>query len=212
MKKVLLIEDRYKRQQLFRKQTGIKLEKYSDILDNCIEDKYNAFLNEILLSEFDLTSYDIIITHKSAFGEDNDVILKTLTEHCKKYTKPLVLFSGGIVGNYYNREVYEVLELNSKTFYSQNLTLFLDAIKEENENLLMLPYGRQWQLNIILNVIESLNLYIDTKDVELRKYVDIGSLEPIKMVNSTIDLNDDMDKIKDFRDYLLNIVKDVANE
>jgi hypothetical protein len=108
--------------------------------------------------------------------------------------------------------VYEVLELNSKTFYSQNLTLFLDAIKEKNDNLLMLSYGKQWQLNIILNVIESLNLYIDTKDIKLRKYIAIGSLEPINLVNRTIDLNGDMGKIIDFRDDLLNIVKDVADE
>ena len=153
MKKVLLIEDRYKRQRLFSQQTGIELEKYSDILDNCIEDKYNAFLNEMLIGDFDLSPYDIIITHKSAFGDDNDNVLKKLQEHCKKHSKPLVLFSGGIVGNYYNSEVYEVMELNSKTFYSQNLILFLDAIKEQNENLLMLSYGRQWKLNIILNVI-----------------------------------------------------------
>jgi hypothetical protein len=212
MKKVLLIEDRYKRQQLFKKETGIDLEKYSDILDNCIEDKYNTFLNEMLIDNFDLGYYDVIITHKSAFGADNDVILTKLTEHCKKNAKPLVLFSGGIVGNYYNREVYEVLELNSKTFYSQNLTLFLDAIKEKNDNLLMLSYRKQWQLNIILNVIESLNLYIDTKDIELRKYIDIDSLEPINLVNKTIDLNGDMEKIIDFRDGLLNIVKDVADE
>ncbi len=212
MKKILLIEDRYKRQRLFRQQTGIDLEKYSDILDNCIEDKYNGFLNELLQGGFDLSAYDIIVTHKSAFGDDNDVILKKLEEHCKKYAKPLVLFSGGIVGNYYNSEVYEVLELNSKTFYSQNLTLFLDAIKEQNENLLMLSYGRQWKLNIILNVIESLNLYIDTADVDLRKYVDIASLEPINIVCNTINLNDEMEKIIEFKDCLLNIVRDAADE
>ncbi len=212
MKKVLLIEDRYKRQQLFRQQTGIELEKYSDILDNCIEDKYNAFLNEMLMGGFDLSSYDIIVTHKSAFGDNNDLILKKLTEHCKKHAKTLVLFSGGIVGNYYNSEVYEVLELNSKIFYSQNLILFLEAIKEENENLLMLSYGRQWKLNIILNVIESLNLYIDTEDVDLRKYVDICSLEPINIACDTIDLNDKMDKIIKFKDCLLNIVRDAVDE
>ncbi len=212
MKKVLLIEDRYKRQRLFRQQTGIELEKYSDILNNCIEDKYNAFLNEMFLGNFDLSSYNIIITHKSAFGDDNDVILKKLKKHCKRYTIPLVLFSGGIVGNYYNSDVYEVLELNSKTFYSQNLILFLEAIKEQNENLLMLSYGKQWKLNIILNVIESLNLYIDTEDVLLRKYVDISSLEPINIVCDTIDLKDKMKKIITFRDCLLNIVRDAADE
>lgn len=212
MKKILLIEDRYKRQRLFSQQTGIELEKYSDILNNCIEDKYNEFMNEILIDDFNLGSYDIIVTHKSAFGDDNGVIIEKLEKHCEKYNKPLVLFSGGIVGSYYNSEVYKVLELNSKTFYSRNLILFLEAIKKENENLLMLPYGKQWKLNIILNVIENLNLYIDTKDVDLRKYVDMDSLTSINIACDSIDINDEMKKVIAFRDCLLTIVKDAANE
>lgn len=212
MKKILLIEDRHKRQRLFRQQTDIKFEDYNDILDNCIEDKYNAFLSEMLIGSFDLSSYDIIISHKSAFADANELILKKLTDHCKKHSKSLVLFSGGIVGNYYTSDEYEVLELNSKTFYSQNLALYLETIKTDNDNLLMLAYGKQWELNIILKVIESINLYIDTKDVTLRKYIDVPSLESINIISRTIDLNDEMEKIIDFRDYLLDIVKGLADE
>jgi hypothetical protein len=212
VKKILLIEDRYERQYLFRQQTGIDLEKYNNILDNCIEDKYNTFINDILIGDFNLGAYDIIITHKSAFGNDNDIILKKLEKHCQGHNKPLVLFSGGIVGNYYNSEVYEVLELNSKIFYSQNLVLFIEAIKEQNENILMLAYGRRWKLNIILNVIENLNLYIDTKDFDLRKYVNINSLEPLNIMCDFVSINDSIEKLTEFRDCLLNIVRDEIDD
>ncbi len=212
MKKILLIEDRTRRQQLFTIQTGIKLENFSDILDNCIEDKYNEFLNEMLQGIYDLNTYDIIISHKSAFGDNNGSVLKKLEEHCKEYDKSLVLFSGGIVGNYYNSEEYEVLELNSKTFYSKNLALFLEAVKKQNENLLMLCYGTQWKANIMLNILENLNLYIDTEDDKLFKYIKMNKLEQLDISCGIININDDMKKVIHFRDCLLEIVKDLANE
>ena len=40
MKKILLIEDRVKRQQLFIDNTGIDLSRYSDILDNETDKNY----------------------------------------------------------------------------------------------------------------------------------------------------------------------------
>ena len=208
MEKILLIEDRYTRQKRFSLETGIDLEKYSDILDNCIEDQYNAFLNEMLAGTYDLAFYDIIISHKSIDAR----ILKQIEDHCKSYAKPLVLFSGGIVGNYYNGDVYEVLELNSKTFYSQNLTLFLDALRKNEENLLMLSYGKQWKANLILNVLESLNLYIDTEDKELFKYIDMSKLTQIDTECDQINTNDNMEKMIKFRDCLLNTVKGFADE
>ena len=212
MKKILLIEDRYDRQHRFKLQTGIDLEKYRDVLDNCIEDKYIEFLNEMLQGTYDLNTYDIIISHKSAFGDNNSILLKKIEDHCREYGKPFILFSGGIVGNYYNSEVYEVLELNSKTFYSQNLPLFLEAIKDKNENLLMLSYGKQWKANIILNILENLNLYIDTVDDELFKYIDMSKLEQIDIGCDTININDEMKKVMNFRDCLLDIVKDLIDE
>ncbi len=212
MKKLLLIEDRHKRQQLFSVQTGITLADFKDILDNRIEDRYNELLNEILQDNFDLSPYDIIISHKSAFGDQNTKVLKILEDHCRKHKKTLVLFSGGIIGNYYNREVYEVLELNSKLFYSSNLVLFLEAVKNGNENLLMLSYGKQWTMNIIMNVVERVNLYLDTEDKALFKYIDMALLEQIDIACNKIDSSDSKEEIEVFRDCLLAVVKDSIDE
>ncbi len=212
MKKILLIEDRHIRQQIFSVQTGITLEDFKDILDNRIEDRYNEFLNEILQDNFDLSTYDIIISHKSAFGDQNTKVLKKLEDHCGEHGKPLVLFSGGIVGNYYNRESYEVLELNSKLFYSNNLILFLEAAKNGNENLLMLSYGKQWTMNIIMNVLERVNLYFDTEDKELFKYIDLALLEQIGVACNKIDISDGKEEIQLFMDCLLAVIKDSVDE
>ena len=147
MKKILLIEDRAKRQEHFIDDTGVDLSKYSDILDNETDKNYY----ELILNEgINLSQYDIIISHKSIGG--NSKVIDKLKEHCKKTNTPLILFSGGIAANYYNDDDNFIeMEINSKTFYSQNLEIFLKAVKSENENILMLAYGKRWELNILLN-------------------------------------------------------------
>ena len=158
MKKIALIEDRYKRQAHFLEQNLINLEDYEDVLENFIEEKASNILENISNDSFDLDKFDIIVCHKSV--ENNTVILGNLKDYCKKHQKTLVLFSGGISVNYYDNSEFELLELNSKTFYSQNLLLFLKSIKTNNEDIMMLCYGEQWKQNIVANVLEKTNLFI----------------------------------------------------
>ena len=166
----------------------------------------------MIQDNFNLEPYDIIISHKSAFGEQNVKVLKKLEDHCKEFKKTLILFSGGIVGNFYNRQEYEILELNSKLFYSNNLTLFLEAFKHNDENILMLSYGEQWSINIVMNVLERINLYLDTQDKKLFKYIDLDILEQIDIVCSKIDINDSQEDMLKFRNCLLSIIKEFIDE
>ena len=158
---ILLIEDRSERQQLFMKETGIVLNHYSDIVDNIVDLKYEEFLEKFKKNTFDLERYSVIISHKSAFNDDNILMLNKLENYCKSNNKPLVLFSGGIDMNYYDNSEYEIAEINSRVFYSENLKLFIDATKERKENLLILIYGKKWKLNLMLNVLEKVNLFIE---------------------------------------------------
>ncbi len=158
---ILLIEDRTERQKLFMRETNIDLDDYNDILDNVIKDKYQKFLQDMEKGTFDLDKYTVIISHKSAFGDDNSIFLQKLEDYCILQEKPFVLFSGGIDTNYYEKTDYELLELNSKLFYSENLKLFLDTAKEKEPNILIMAYGKQWRLNILLNVFEKMNLKIE---------------------------------------------------
>jgi hypothetical protein len=162
MKKILLIEDRFKRQEMFREALGIELEKYNEILDNIIFDKYEEHYQLLKKQEFDFTRYSIIIVHKSAFGNDNSVITAYIERMCKEQSIILIYFSGGIDANYYQREAdFKLFEVNSKTLYSSNLTLFLDTFKDGILKPAMLLYGRHWDINVLCNISQKLNIYIE---------------------------------------------------
>jgi len=167
MKKILLVEDRTQRQKLFMEDTKIELNRYNNILDNFIDEKYDEFVVKIQDDNFELDNYDVIISHKSAFKDSNESILSKLENHCKENSKVLVLFSGGIDANYYLKDGnFELIELNSKTFYSEFLKLFLEDVENGTLHPLILCYGTKWKLNIVLNILEKLNIYVDnlTKD------------------------------------------------
>jgi hypothetical protein len=181
--KIALIEDRVKRQKDFLERNNINFNSYLDLLDNFIEEKANNLLEDIINDSFDLLEYEIIICHKSVeYDDKNSVIISNLKKYCKSHNKILVLFSGGISVNYYDNSEFEYLELNSKTFYSINLELFLEAVKSKNENILMLCYGENWKLNIVSNILEKTNLFISKQienDIELINFyseVDIKKL------------------------------------
>ena len=95
MKKIVLIEDRFKRQELFISETNFDFEKYSDIVDNIILDDFYPLANEIINNNFDLSQYEIIICHKSVQlenkNESNSIITSRLIEYCKNNNKTYIL-------------------------------------------------------------------------------------------------------------------------
>lgn len=205
MKKILLIEDRTKRQQLFIKETEIDISKYTDIVDNAIDDFYYDIALKLKDDSFVFEKYSMIISHKSAFEDANTSIIEKLKNGCKKAKIPLVFFSGGIDENYYKKSDYELILMNSKVFYSKNLELFLDAYKDGNENILMLLYGKRWKLNIALNVLEQISYFLQINndkefyEDEVEENLDIHLLE-------TIDFSYDLE-IKDDEIIRKEIIK-----
>jgi len=184
MKKILLIEDRAIRQQFFINETKINLDNYSAILENCIKESYSELEIQLEKGTFNFDEYDYIISHKSAFGKNNAQILEKLKNYCKLQQKPLIFFSGGIATNYYDTVEFELLEINSKTFYSENLELFLEATQHDNENILMLCYGKDWKTNIVLNTIENLNIFLESNSDEDIDYAELKTAIDIeKLVN-----------------------------
>ena len=213
MKKILLIEDRIQRQKLFLEDTGIDFTMYADILDNYIDYKYEELLEQILHDSFSFDKYDIIVSHKSAFDKNNTLVLSKLKNYCKEQHKILILFSGGISANYYDNSEFESLELNSKIFYSQNLKLFLDATKHDVENILMLCYGEDWELNVVSNLLEKTNLFIaqsnenDIAFSDFTKLVDVNKLSHVDYPFYTMDIENGwvyLNEIKKFQSSLLD--------
>ena len=171
MKKILLIEDRVERQNRFTLDTGITLDIYKDILDRKETlDKYETFLDRReSLDKDSLGEYSTIITHRSAFGESDENILDYLKKYCEEHQTKLVFFSGGISSTFYSKSKYEFLLLNSKSFYSKNLELFLDDFQKNQEpNILLLGYGKDWKTNILLNTLEKINLFISNNETKER--------------------------------------------
>ena len=155
--KILLIEDRADRQ---RKFTKIDFSKYP-MVDNKIGDDYKAIEKAFNEERFELHDYDVIISHRSAFGENNSKVLSKLKEFCKESKKQLILFSGGISVPFYTTTPFESLSINSKELYGDNLELFLEEAKVNNHsNLLLLAYGKNWELNILLNTLEKINMFL----------------------------------------------------
>lgn len=167
-----------------------------------------------------MNKYDIIISHKSAYEDKNSEVLSILENHCKQYNKPLVYFSGGIVSNYYKKNEFNLLVLNSKTFYSQNLKIFLNAFKSDDDNIFMLCYGNRWKINIVLNVLENVNLFIENNKSEQIKYNKFRKLIPeeLQQIDYPFHIIEPQEnkvsknQIKDLKNSLISFIKEATDE
>lgn len=177
MKKILLIEDRIERLDKYIETTGFDI-KTLDVLEQ-----------RESLDDVDLGEYSMIITHRSAYGDNDQNILDFLKKHCEETNTKLVFFSGGISSTFYSKSKFEFLLLNSQAFYSDNLQLFLnDAVKNEEPNLLLLGYGENWKINIILNTLEKINLFIsDNEGKEIIKFNNFKTVTKIENIERFID-------------------------
>lgn len=215
MKKIILIDDRTERQTKFYKETGINFDKYSDILDNFTADSYEKLLEEFRNNNFSrLDKYEVIITHRSAFGNLNGQAINAFKEVCKEKNKSLIFFSGGISSIGIKNAPFEHLLLNSKKFYSQNLELFLELSKDNRPNLLILAFGENWKINLLLNSLEKINLEIG-KNIEKEEL----RWDGFKM-KTKLELISDFVKIKDPElvnnfvsiQNLQKLTKDITNQ
>jgi len=162
MKKILLVEDRPKRQQNFLEKQVIDLTQMNDILVNCADEVHRHLIEDIKTETIDWNQYSTIIIHRSGFSQE---ILDKLKEFCKNNntTIKLVFFSGGISSTFYMAQPYEFLQLNSKELYTKNLKLFLET---NGNNLLQLAYGEEWEVNRLLNKLEKINKFIEDNKIE----------------------------------------------
>lgn len=176
MFRILLIEDRIERQKIFVKETGFDFNKYTQVLDN-----------RTSLDGIDLDKYSAIICHRSAFGESTNNVLDRLKEHCKKTETQLVFFSGGISSTFYSKTTYEFLLLNSKSFYNQNLEIYLDKVMNcSTSNLGIIAYGENWKINQMLDVLTKVNIFISQninkekiKAQRLKTYSQLNNIKEI---------------------------------
>lgn len=204
MIKVIIIEDRPTRQEIFLEKTGVKLSNF-DCLDNYTGDHVDIIKDSFSKNDFSICdSYNVIALHKSAFKA---ITIDKLKEYIKEKGKRLILFSGGISSSVYTKEPFEYLYIKSEKFYSKNLDLFLSVIQQEKEiKFLLLMFGEEWKLNVILNVLENINNLsnIDFDDFDaLNEETDIENIRDIVSLEKfegrePIEVND----ILEIKEYL----------
>jgi len=195
MKKILLIEDRPQRQNDFLKLSNIDLAKYEDFLDNKTD----------IDIDFDLSFYDVIIAHQSIFINERKEILGKIKKYCIENNKPLVLFSGNNEISYTHNE-HEELVLNSKDIYSANLILFLEEFQKQSLNIRILAFGNKWKLNILLNVLEEINIFIEKNTDEDIDYDDFLNKTKVHLIQE-LDIEFYQMNIEDNWVYLEEIIK-----
>jgi len=165
MKKCLLLDDRDSRQSIFLTAVQSDFSHYSTVLENKKgEQECQNILDAFLNNKSVLDSYHTIMMHKSIYSSKTSIIVNTIKEYCEMLGKELILFSGGIDTVFYSDKLYKHMELNSKQFYSENLLLYLDNRLSGLDNILVIGFGNKWKLNITLNILEKIGIFIQKSD------------------------------------------------
>jgi len=111
------------------------------------------------------------------------------------------------------------MELNSQLLYSQNIELFLEDFRGGNINPLILSYSAKWKINILLNILEKINLILDSEHRESILYKRFKSNSDIELIEKLdIDIYQvsldgrkiSKDEIKKLRDSILESIKKMS--
>jgi len=141
-------------------ERGIDFSKYNKNLEVILyNEKCNDMLDKFLKDNNQFDKYDTIIIHESIYHDNKrDELFKVLKKFC--IDKKLIIFSGNHSQSSLSNNT---LTLTPKKLY-ENLETFLKEYDNDNSNILMLSYGKDWDLNPLLNTLEELNIFIENFD------------------------------------------------
>ncbi len=215
MRKILLLENKDYRQ----KKLAINFKTF-DFIDNILGDKAcNILLDEFLKDQSKFDIYDTIIIHESIYYNlKREKLFDTLDKFC--LDKGLIKFSGN--NTQFSLENELSLQLNPTTLY-ENLEIFLETYKVDDPNILMLALGKNWYLNVLLNSLEKLNIFIENNNKPKQKSIFSSktgltkikavSPESYALIFSGIESNTiTTDQMKKVAEKLKNLIQDKANE
>lgn len=196
MSRMIIIDDRIVRQKNYL--TSFDINIYNDVVENCVSDRFTelqeSFKDKQKISEV-LSAYDVVAIHRSAF---DDSTRTDIDDFLKTTSKKKVLFSGGISSS---SLVGNVLNINSKDFYSENLKLFCEMLNTSIYHLSVLQFGERWILSLILSfreqVIIKYNLFKE-KSIDVR-LENIGLFDSI---SSIVEINVPATKVLNDVDYV----------
>ena len=143
-------------------ESEINFSHYDDIMKTVSTDeRCNDLLDAFLHNHAVFDKYETIIIHESIYREEKrKYFFEELENYCKD--RKLIKFSGN---NTQALLTSISLDLSDKDLYT-NLVAFLEEYRNHNYNILMLAYGKHWDLNKLLNVLQKLNLFIENYEDE----------------------------------------------
>ncbi len=184
MSKILLLENKRERQKNYH----IDFRNLKEI-DNVLgDDECNGILKNFLDDNSIFDKYETIIIHKGIYFENaRDKLFQDLKNYSKK--KNLVIFSGE------NSQVSlrnNVLEVSAISIY-KNIEEYVSEYSKNLANILILGYGKKWEANILLNILEKINIFIeenqDDEEFDFDEFedeVDLLELKKLNIVYATI--------------------------
>lgn len=215
MKKILLLENKDNRQDILT----FNLKQYS-FLNNVLGDNNcNSLLDDFLENQSIFDKYDTIIIHESIYYDlKREELFAVLNNFCSE--KKLIKFSGN--NTQFSLENEFSLQLSPTSLY-ENLKVFLEAYEVDDSNILMLALGENWYLNVLLNSLEKLNIFIENNNEHRNKSIFSSKtgLSKIKAVNpesyafifSGIESNTiTIDQMKKVVDSLKKLIQDKVDE
>ncbi len=144
MNKTIILDDRPERKKSHISDSVIKQLEECTSLSIVTGESINSDNIEV---SFD--RYSLLAIHKSWL--DNKGLTNKIVDYCKRNRKYLIIFSGGI-GQSLLLDNYMRLNVNSASFYTDRLPLFIEKYASNNATapLLEFLYGEGWRLPILM--------------------------------------------------------------
>jgi len=183
-------------------KSDINFENYTEVMKSVFSDtKCNSLLDNFLEDNYIFDEYKTIIIHESIYREEQrKELFKALESYAKN--KNLVKFSGN---NTHASLSDRTLQLSAENLY-QNLETFLEESKKNEPNILILAYGKYWDLNKLLNILQALNLFIEDYDedeeIDFDEFEDDFDLLELKKILSDDDYKKLFKNLDDFEDEI----------
>jgi len=183
-------------------KSEINFENYSEVMESVFSDvECNTLLADFLEDNHVFYKYKTIIIHESIYREEQrKELFKTLESYAKN--KNLVKFSGN---NSQASLTDKTLQLSAENLY-ENLETFLQESQKNESNILMLAYGKYWDLNKLLNTLQLLNLFIEDYDekeeIDFDVFEDDFDLRELKNILSDDDCKKLFKNLDNFEDEI----------
>jgi len=178
----------------------INFENYNEVMKSVFSDaKCNSLLDNFLEDNYIFDEYKTIIIHENIYREEQrKELFKALESYAKN--KNLVKFSGNNTQASLSDRTFQ---LSAEKFY-ENLEDFLEESQKNESNILMLAYGKDWDLNKLLNTLQLLNLFIEDYDedeeIDFDEFEDDFDFLELKKILTDSDYKKLFKNLDDFED------------